>query len=135
MPRVIRRLLRRGVSTVNDATNLIESQREFHLSLADQCDARLLVVRVAASGLSSGSGSLRQVALSAIGRMRTGAFYLRMQQRRTRSRPFVTVKMDGELSEPIGKVLRDCAATTPLTQQPCVAIPRMVIAQVLLRCR
>lgn len=46
---VIERLLLRGVSVVSDATNLRESNRELLYHLADQCGARLLVVRVVAS--------------------------------------------------------------------------------------
>ena len=106
---VIRRLLRRGVSTISDATNLIESQREFLYHVADQCDARLLVVRVAASEpVVRQRLEQRQVARSPHDLSEADwSIYLRMQQRQDAiGRPFVTVKMDGDLSEPIGKVLR-----------------------------
>jgi len=106
---VIRRLLRRGVSTVSDATNLIESQREFLYHLADQCDARLLVVRVAASEpVIRQRLEQRQVARSPHDWSDADwSVYLRMQQRQDAiGRPFVTVKMDGDVAEAIGKVLR-----------------------------
>jgi predicted kinase len=45
---VIRRLLRKGVRVVFDATNLVEFQREILYNLADRSSARLLVVRTVA---------------------------------------------------------------------------------------
>jgi len=106
---VIRRLLRRGVSTASDATNLIESQREMLYHLADQCDARLLVVRVAApEQVIRQRLEQRQVARSAHDWSDADwGVYLRMQQRQDAiGRPFVMVKMDGDVTEAVGKVLR-----------------------------
>jgi hypothetical protein len=45
---VMRRLLRKGVRVVFDATNLVEFQREILYNLADRSSARLLVVRTVA---------------------------------------------------------------------------------------
>jgi predicted kinase len=45
---VMRRLLRKGVRVVFDATNLVEFQREILYSLAERCDAGLLIVRTVA---------------------------------------------------------------------------------------
>ena len=106
---VIRRLLRRGVSTASDATNLIESQREMLYHLADECDARLLVVRVAASEpVVRQRLEQRQAARSPHDWSDADwSVYLRMQPRQDAiGRPFVTVKMDGDVAEAIGKVLR-----------------------------
>jgi len=45
---LIRRLLKRGIRVIFDATNLLEFQREFLYELAKQCGAQLLIVHTVA---------------------------------------------------------------------------------------
>jgi predicted kinase len=45
---LMRRLVKRGVRVIFDATNLVEFQRELLYSLAERCGAQLLIVRTVA---------------------------------------------------------------------------------------
>jgi len=106
---VIRRLLKRGISTVSDATNLIEFHREFLYRIADQCQTGLLIVRVMASEeIIRQRLDERQLArdphdLSDA----TREVYQRMQKNQGPiGRPHITVYANGDLSQAINKILR-----------------------------
>ena len=45
---LVRRLLKKGVRVIFDATNLVEFQRELLYGLAERCGAQLLIVRTVA---------------------------------------------------------------------------------------
>jgi predicted kinase len=113
---VIRRLLRRGIPVVSDATNLIEFHREFLYQIAQQSEAALLLVHVVAP-----EDAIRQrLEQRQVNRSpqdlsdATWEIYQRMQKAQEAiRRPYLTVSTDGDLQQAVRKVVRaarQCAA-------------------------
>lgn len=104
---VMRHLLRKGMCVVFDATNLVEFQREILYSLADRCDAGLLIVRTVAP---------EQTIRDRLERRREAAegasdadwrVYRRMSRRQQKiSRTHLCVDTSDDIDEAVRKVMR-----------------------------
>jgi len=101
---VMRRLLRKGVRVVFDATNLVEFQREILYSLAERCDAGLLIVRTVApeQTVRERLEHRREAASDADWRV-----YRRMSRRQQKiSRTHLCIDTSDDIDEAVRKVMR-----------------------------
>jgi predicted kinase len=106
---VIGRLLRRGISAISDATNLIEFHREFLYRIADQNEARLLVARVVApEDVVRQRLEQRGIARAPLDLSdATWQVYQRMLKNQDIiHRPHITVSTEGDVAEAVAQVLR-----------------------------
>lgn len=106
---VIGRLLRRGISAISDATNLVEFHREFLYHMADQNGAGLLVVQVVApedviqQRLEQRRVDRTPHDLSDA----TWQVYQRMlKTQEPIRRPYITVSTESDIPEAVAKILR-----------------------------
>lgn len=113
---VIERLLRRGISTISDATNLIEFHREFLYRIADRCGARLLIVRVVApEHIIQQRLEQRRVAPTPqdLSEADWNVYQHMLQVQEPIQRPYITVNTNGDFNEAVTKVLRAARRAPP----------------------
>ncbi len=104
---IIRRLLRKGMRVIFDATNLVESQREVLYNLADRSGARLIIVRTMAP-----EGIVRERLEERRRKDEGGSdadwrIYRRMSRREQRiRRAHLCVDTSGDMDDAVWKVLK-----------------------------
>lgn len=104
---LIRRLLRKGVRVIFDATNLVEFQREFLYSLAERSGAHLLIVRtVAPEPIIKERLEQRKAKGNSISDA-DWQIYRRMSQREQKiHRPHLCIDTSQDIEEAIRKIVR-----------------------------
>nr|MBC7245411.1 ATP-binding protein [Chloroflexota bacterium] len=104
---LIRRLLKKGVRVIFDATNLVEFQREFLYSLAERSGAHLLIVRtVAPESVIKERLEQRKTKGDSISDA-DWRVYRRMSQREQKIyRPHLCIDTSQDIEEAIRKIVR-----------------------------